>query len=201
MFITFEGGEGCGKTTQLRLLSEHFTALGTPHIVTREPGGSTGAESLRKLLVEGEPEQWDAMTETILFMAARVDHVRKRILPALKKGEVVLCDRFMDSTYVYQGMAKGIDEGFLNLMHDFCLPGVAPDKTLIFDIAPEEGLNRARARHGEENRFERLGLGFHTRVREGFLARAKAAPGRCHVIDASGTPEEVAARVRAALAC
>lgn len=198
-FITFEGGEGSGKSTQLRLLAEALAARNVPHVVTREPGGTPGAESIRRLLVEGDPGQWDAMTETILFMAARVDHVRKRIIPALREGKLVLCDRFMDSTRVYQGVGKGISQPFIEMLHHFTLPNFQPDLTLILDIEPEEGLKRAVSRHGAENRFESLGLEFHRAIREGYLAIAKECPERCVIIDAGGSLDEVHSRVMEAV--
>jgi len=198
-FITLEGGEGSGKSTQVSRLAEAFVIAGLPHLVTREPGGTTGAESIRKLLVEGDGDRWDPMTETVLFMAARVDHVRKKIIPALRKGTHVICDRFADSTMVYQGLAKGLGEEFITLMHNFCLGDFQPDLTLIFDITPEEGLKRAGARKGNENRFEGLDISFHQKIREGFLQIALEHPSRCAVVDASQASDQVQKQVAAAI--
>lgn len=197
-FITFEGGEGAGKSTQIKLLAEALAARGIPHLVTREPGGTTGAESIRRLLVE-QGETWEPMTETVLFLAARVDHVRKKILPALRAGEWVLCDRFADSTAVYQGIGKGISREFLDMAHRLILGDFQPDLTLILDLPTEEGLKRAGARGGKENRFEALGLEFHRCIRQGFLAIAQAQPERCAVIDAAQPPEAVHAAILRAL--
>ena len=191
MFITLEGGEGSGKSTQLRLLTEALARAGAPHLCTREPGGTPEAESIRALLVEGEANQWDAYTETLLFMAARVDHVRKVILPALREGTLVICDRFMDSTFAYQGAGKGVEEDFLHLLHRFTLEDFRPDLTLILDIDPEEGLRRAQARRGYETRFEAMDMEFHHRVRAAFLTIARHEPQRCAVIDASAAQEAV----------
>lgn len=183
-FITLEGGEGSGKSTLIGLLSGAFAKAGLPHLTTREPGGTAGAESIRKLVVEGPADSWDPMTETILFTAARVDHVRKKILPALRQGTHVLCDRFYDSTLVYQGLGKGLGAPFIEMLHHFCLGNLAPGLTLILDVPPEEGLKRASARRGTENRFEDMDISFHRTVREGFLSIAAQHPGRCAVIDA-----------------
>ncbi len=198
-FITLEGGEGGGKSTLSQALAASFAKAGLQLDHTREPGGTTGAESIRKVLVEGSADQWDATTETILFIAARVDHVRKRILPALKSGTHVLCDRFADSTLVYQGYAKGLGEEFLSLLHNFCLGNLQPDLTLILDIAPETGLKRAAMRKGTENRFEGMDLSFHKAVREGFLRVARENPRRCAVLDATLPPAEVHASALAAI--
>lgn len=190
-FITFEGGEGSGKSTQIKLLSETLAARTIPHIVTREPGGTTGAESIRRLLVVGKADQWDAMTETVLFTAARVDHVRKRIEPALREGQTVLCDRFLDSTMVYQGIGKGLGVPFIEMLHHFTLQNFMPNLTFMLDIDPEIGLKRTAGRHGNETRFESMGLAFHRDVRAGYLDIAAKEPARCVVIDATHSPEHV----------
>lgn len=197
-FITFEGGEGSGKSTQIRLLAEAFAARGLPHLVTREPGGTTGAESIRKLLVE-EGNDWDPTTETVLFMAARVDHVRKRIIPALKRGEHVLCDRFLDSTRVYQGISHGLGLEFIDMLHRFVLGDFLPDLTLLLDIPITDGLARAGARGGAETRFEALDTSFHEAVRGGFLKLAEAEPRRFAVIDARGEADTVHQRIVSAV--
>jgi dTMP kinase len=192
-FITLEGGEGSGKSTLLSALAAAFERAQLQAIVTREPGGTTGAESIRRLLVEGASDAWDPMTETVLFMAARIDHVRKKITPALRAGSHVLCDRFSDSTLVYQGFGKGLGAEFIEMLHRFTLGEFAPDLTLILDIPPEAGLKRAHARRGAETRFESMDIGFHRQVREGFLTIAQKEPQRCAVIDALHAPEAVAA--------
>jgi dTMP kinase len=191
-FITLEGGEGSGKSTLLAALCAAFEHANLPHITTREPGGTTGAESIRKLLVEGDAGRWDATTETVLFMAARIDHVRKKILPAMREGTHVLCDRFADSTLVYQGLGKGLGEEFVNGLQRFTLGEFAPSLTLILDIPPAEGLKRAGARRDAETRFEGMDLSFHELVREGFLSIAGREPQRCKVINALQPPDKVA---------
>lgn len=194
-FITFEGGEGSGKSTQLQLLSKALTAAGTPHVMTREPGGSPGGEAIRKLLVSGAADAWDPVTETLLFYAARLDHVNKLIKPALEQGKLVLCDRFADSTLVYQGIGKGLSEEYIQSLHRLTLGNFMPDLTIILDMDPAMGLKRAQARGDSENRFEKLGLDFHQRIRAGFLAIAKNEPGRCAILDASQPIEKVQAAI------
>lgn len=191
-FITFEGGEGAGKSTQIKLLAESFKQAGLKAITTREPGGSPGGEAIRNLVVTGAADRWNDSTEALLFMTARYDHVETLIKPALKKGEWVLCDRFFDSTYVYQGKVKGVDTGWLNKLYSLLLGNFAPDCTLLLDLSAEAGLGRATARGNEaESRFERMGLEFHTKLREAFLDRAASDSKRMAVIDASKSPAEV----------
>jgi dTMP kinase len=194
-FISFEGGEGSGKSTQIRLLSEAFAAAGIAHVQTREPGGTPGAERIRNLLVSGSADAWDAEAETLLFCAARVDHASKLIRPALGEGRHVICDRFVDSTMVYQGVGKGLAEPYIRMLHRLTLGNLMPDLTLVLDIDPAAGLQRAQARAGNETRFEGLGLEFHTHIRAGFLGIAQREPGRCAVIDATGGVEAVHAQV------
>ena len=184
-FITLEGGEGSGKSTQIKLLAEAFAAAGKPCIITREPGGTESAERIRNLLVSGSTDAWSPISETLLFYAARVEHVERKILPALESGTHVLCDRFADSTLVYQGIGKNLSEDFIRSLHCLTLGDFAPDLTLILDIDPEEGLKRARAQTHNEKRFEELSLDFHRQVRAGFLALAEREPERCVVVDAS----------------
>lgn len=191
-FITFEGGEGAGKSTQIRRVSETLAQRHTAHIVTREPGGSPGGEEIRQLLVTGRAERWSPVTETLLFYAARVDHWHKVILPALEAGTVVLCDRFADSTMAYQAYAGGLDRDLVEKLHALVLPGVQPDLTVILDFDPALGLARAAARPGAEARFESKGLAFHERLRAGYLDIAGRNPGRCRVIDANRGIDEVA---------
>lgn len=192
LFITFEGIDGAGKSTQARLLADSLRAAGHDPILTREPGGSPGAEEIRKLLVEGDPGRWSPETEILLFTAARRDHVERTIRPALDEGKVVLCDRFVDSTRAYQGtngLRASVDD-----LHKLMI-GLVPDLTLVFDMNPSEGLTRAGERNGTEDRFEQKGLGFQESLRGAFLEIVKEDPKRCTLIDANGTPEDVAARV------
>lgn len=198
-FITFEGGEGAGKSTQLKRLVAHLASAGREVVATREPGGSPGAESIRELVLNGAADRWSPVTETLLMYAARRDHVERVIRPALARGAWVVCDRFADSTRAYQGAAGGTDPGLIAAMETFILEDTRPDLTLIFDLPVEAGLARATARAGAELRFESKGLAFHERLRAGFLAIAQAEPKRCAVIDATGTVEAVEARVWAAV--
>jgi len=191
-FITFEGGEGAGKSTQIRLLADDLKNRGHDVVVTREPGGSPGAEAIRKLLVEGEPGRWDGVTETLLFAAARRDHVERTIRPALGRGAWVLCDRFLDSTIAYQGYGAGVDIALVRRLSIDAVGDIVPDITLILDLPVEVGLARAAKRSGGEDRFERKGIEFHNRLRDGFLAIAKAEPNRCAVVDATGTQDVIA---------
>jgi dTMP kinase len=194
-FITFEGGEGSGKSTQVALLADAFTKARIPHLTTREPGGTVGAEEIRRLLVEGEPGRWEAMSETLLFQAARVEHVQRVIRPALKEGKWVLCDRFVDSTIVYQGIAKDLTPEFVQQLHALTLPGFLPDLTFLLDVDPDRGLSRTHGRLHEENRFERMGHDFHASLREGFLALARSEPARFVTVDAGGDVALVHARL------
>ncbi len=197
-FITFEGVDGCGKTTQLRRLAERLRAAHPEVIETREPGGSPGAELIRALLVEGDPGRWSPETEILLFTAARRDHLERRIRPALARGATVLCDRFADSTRVYQGTARADLRGAVDRLHDLMI-GTEPDRTIVLDLDPDEALRRARRRAGPEDRFERLGSDFQTRLRAGFLALAAEFPDRCRVVSAAGDEADVSERVAAAL--
>lgn len=198
MLISFEGIDGSGKSTQARLLADALTAEGREVVLTREPGGSPGAEEIRRLLVEGAAERWSAETECLLFTAARRDHLERTIRPALASGRTVITDRFADSTRVYQGAARGDLRPLVDRLHELMI-GTEPQRTFIIDIAPETGLARGRARGGAEDRFESLGLDFQRRLAAGFHALALEAPDRVRLVDGSGTPEQVAARVRAAL--
>ena len=198
-FITFEGGEGAGKSTQLKRLAARLQSGGREVVATREPGGSPGAESIRDLVLNGAADRWSPVTETLLMYAARRDHVERVIRPALARGAWVVCDRFADSTRAYQGAAGGTDPGLIAAMETFILEETRPDLTLIFDLPVELGLERAVARPGAEMRFESKGIAFHERLRAGFLAIAKAEPARCAVIDAGGSLDEVEARVWAAV--
>ena len=183
-FVTLEGGEGAGKTTQIRRLAEALRADGQDVLVTREPGGSPGAEEIRGLIVSGEPGRWDPVTEALLLYAARRDHLERTIRPALAAGRWVLCDRFADSTMAYQGYGHGLG------------------RQAVLDLPVEIGLRRAAERGGAgraEDRFERMGCAFHQRLREGFLDIARHEPGRCRIVDAARDPDAVAADLIAAV--
>lgn len=198
-FITFEGGEGAGKSTQLKRLVARLGASGLEVVATREPGGSPGAESIRELVLKGAADRWSPVTETLLMYAARRDHVERVIRPALARGAWVVCDRFADSTRAYQGAAGGVDPALIAAMETHVLEQTRPDLTLIFDMPVDVGLQRAHARAGSEMRFESKGLAFHERLREGFLAIARGEPERCAIIDARGTLDEVETAVWAAV--
>ena len=198
MFITFEGIDGSGKSTQARLLAEALRGEGLPVRLTREPGGAPGAEEIRRLLVEGRADRWSAETELLLFTAARRDHLERTIRPALAAGEVVVSDRFADSTRVYQGTVRADLRDKVERLHEMMI-GLEPDLTFVIDLDPELALARGTARGDGEDRFERLGLGFQQRLREGFRALAAEAPARVRLIDGAGDPITVAARVRAAV--
>jgi len=199
-FITLEGGEGAGKSTQIRLLAEALRAAGLDVVTTREPGGSPGAEAVRDLLVNGEPGRWLPVSEAMLLSAARHDHVMRTIRPALDAGQWVLCDRFADSTMAYQGYGHGLDHGVLTALRDIAVGDTKPDLTLILDIDPAQGLARAASRRGGEDRYERMQVTFHERLREGYQAIAKAEPSRCAIIDASAGIDAIQAAIRAAIA-
>jgi len=199
-FITIEGGEGAGKSTQLALLAAALGGVGIAVQRTREPGGSEGAEAIRRLLLEGADERWDAIAETLLFYAARREHVTRLIQPALDRGVWVVCDRFADSTIAYQGHGRGLPLAELQALHRFALGDFAPDLTLILDLPVAEGLARAAKRSGSADRFERLDPAFHERLRQGFQQIAATNPQRCVVIDASGDVDSVHRAVLAAMA-
>jgi dTMP kinase len=205
-FITFEGGEGGGKSTQIRLLADALRQAGQAVRLTREPGGAPGAEDIRRLLVEGEPGRWTPDTEVLLHFAARADHLDRVIRPALAAGEWVLCDRFADSTIAYQGYGHGIDLGWLQTLRHRVVGTTEPSLTIILDLPLETGLSRAANRHqtatgqAAEDRYERMDRSFHQRLREGFLAIAKAEPGRCKVIDANRPIAAIAADLRSVMA-
>ena len=198
-FLSFEGMDGSGKSTQARLLADALRGEGRDVVLTREPGGSTGAEAIRHLLVTGEPGRWSAETEALLFTAARRDHLERTIRPALARGASVVCDRFADSTRVYQGATRGDLRALVDALHAAAI-GTEPDRTLVIDVEPDVALGRGLARGGAEARFEGFGLEFQRRVRAGFLALARAEGGRVRIVDGSGSPEAVHARVRDAIA-
>ncbi|MGE0008238.1 MAG: dTMP kinase [Parvibaculaceae bacterium] len=191
-FITFEGGEGTGKSSHARDLALALRETGRRVLLTREPGGSPGAEDVRALLVTGAVGRWSATAETLLNYAARESHLRETIRPALLGGDLVLCDRFMDSTRVYQGVAGGCDMALIETLERKIVGETRPDLTLILDVEPELGLARAKKRADGEDRFEKKGLAFHRRLREGFLAIAAEDPRRCRIVDSSRPYEAVA---------
>lgn len=199
-FITFEGGEGAGKSTQVRLLADALRARGLSVVTTREPGGSPGAEAIRDLLVRGAADRWDGLTEAFLHYAARRDHLLRTIRPALDRGDWVVCDRFNDSTIAYQGFGHGTARARLDALYAMTADGLVPDLTLILDLPVADGLARAGRRGGDEDRYERMDGGFHDRMRAGFLAIAGAEPERCVVVDAAMAPDGVQAAVLAAVA-
>ena len=194
-FISFEGIDGSGKSTQARRLAEALRAGGHDVTLTREPGGSPGAEEIRRLVLEGDPDRWSAETELLLFTAARRDHLERTIRPALARGDVVITDRFADSTRVYQGISRGDLRQTVDRLHALMI-GVEPDLTLLIDIDPALGLSRAIARKGAEQRFEDMGTGMQARMRAGFLAMAAGNP-RFAVIDGGRPADAVAADVTA----
>ena len=199
-FITLEGGEGAGKSTQARRLLAALEERGIAGIVTREPGGSPGAEDIRKLLVEGEPGRWTALTEALLVFAAREDHIARTIRPALAEGRWVVCDRFTDSTYAYQGVARGLARETIRRLEAIAVGDFKPDLTLILDLPPEEGLRRAGARGSHESRFEKFDGDFHGKLRQAFLDLARRSHDRCVVIDASASEDDVASSIWAVVA-
>ncbi len=193
-FLTFEGIDGSGKSTQARRLADHLRDMGRDVRLTREPGGSPGAEDIRKLLVEGDPDRWSAETEILLFTAARRDHFETLIEPALAAGAVVISDRFADSTRVYQGVTRGDLRAVVDRLHEMMIAR-EPDLTLVIDMEPEKALQRGLARRSGEDRFEDFGLAFQRRLRDGFLQLAKDAPGRVRVIDGNRPEADVAREV------
>ena len=201
-FITLEGGEGTGKSTQSRLLSDWLTEQGRSTVLTREPGGSPGAEEIRQLLVTGDKGRWDSMTEILLFMAARRNHLTTKIWPAMAQGQVVICDRFLDSTIAYQGYGYGQkDDVIQNIQTVYRLiaDDFHPDLTIVLDIDPVIGLKRSCTRAGNtEQRFESMDLSFHTNLRRGFLELAKTDK-RYVVIDATDSVEAIHQKIRQAV--
>ncbi|MEM8581421.1 MAG: dTMP kinase [Pseudomonadota bacterium] len=193
-FISFEGIDGSGKSTQSRLLAHALKAGGGRPLLTREPGGSAGAEDIRALLVSGETDRWSPETEILLFTAARRDHLERTIAPALADGRDVITDRFADSTRVYQGVTRGDLRGLVDALH-LQVIGTEPDLTLIIDMDPAEALRRGLARGSGEDRFEDFGLDFQMRLRAGFLALAEEYPERCVVIDGNRSEEDIAVDV------
>lgn len=195
-FITFEGGEGSGKSTQAKRLAAHLQDQGREVLLTREPGGTPQGEALRGLLVSGDTANWSPTSEAMLMSAAREVHVRTVIVPALARGMVVVSDRFIDSTRVYQGVAGGVPPEVIAVLENAAVGQCLPDITLIFDLPAEQGLARAVSRgEANEDRFERKGRAFHEKLREGFAAIAAAEPRRCQMIDAGKSPDDVFSQV------
>lgn len=204
-FISLEGGEGAGKTTQIKMLADTLKAAGFDPVITREPGGAPGAEMIRSLLVEGDIDRWQPMTEALLHFAARLEHVRETIAPALEEGQWVVSDRFSDSTIAYQGYGHDLGQETMARLHELVLGGFQTDLTLILDIPVEAGLARAGKREagkieaGEsagEDRYERMDLNFHRRLRDGFLDIARRNSERCLIVDADQAPDQVHTLIR-----
>jgi len=190
-FISFEGIDGSGKSTQARMLADHLRAAGHDVVLTREPGGSPGAEEIRALVLQGDPDRWSAETELLLFTAARRDHMERVIQPALDAGKIVICDRFADSTRLYQGLSRGDLRGVVDQLHALMI-GREPDLTMLIDMDPDVGLARAKGRQGTEERFEDFGAGLQAKMRAGFLALAREFPDRFEVINGARDMEVVA---------
>ncbi|TKZ20570.1 dTMP kinase [Shimia litoralis] len=190
-FITFEGIDGSGKSTQIRMLADTLRGDGYDVVLTREPGGSEGAEEIRSLVLEGDPDRWSAETEILLFTAARRDHLERTILPALAAGKVVLCDRFADSTRMYQGLSRGDLRGIVDQLHRLMI-GREPDLTILLDMDPATGLARAKSRQTSEERFEDFGQTLQEQMRQGFLALAKEYAPRFRVINGDQPLQDVA---------
>lgn len=191
LFLTFEGIDGSGKSTQCKRLAEALRAAGHEVLLTREPGGSPGAEEIRRMVLEGDPDKWSAETEILLFTAARRDHMERTILPALAAGKVVICDRFADSTRMYQGLSRGDLRATVDQLHHLMI-GYEPDLTLLIDMDPATGLLRAKGRQGSEERFEDFGLGLQEKMRAGFLALAQEFSNRFKVVDGAQDIDAVA---------
>ncbi|MEM9600130.1 MAG: dTMP kinase [Pseudomonadota bacterium] len=202
-FITFEGGEGAGKTTQAKMLADALESVGIEVILTREPGGTFGAESIRKLVLEGTDDRWSGMTELLLMYAARIDHVEKLIKPALERGAWVISDRFSDSSLAYQGYARGMGVETVRSVHEVVMQGFNPDLTLVFDMDVYLSLKRVETRAFEQDedlsRFDKAGQNFHIKIRDAFLDIARTEPDRVKVIDADGSRAAVHARILNAL--
>jgi dTMP kinase len=195
-FITFEGIDGSGKSTQARRFADHLRGQGADVVLTREPGGSPGAEEIRQLVLTGDPDRWSAETEILLFTASRRDHLEKTIDPALAAGKTVVSDRFADSTRVYQGATRGDLRAMVDQLHVLMI-GREPDLTFIIDMDPATALERGLARKSGEDRFEDFGLAFQETLRHGFLALAHAHPKRCILIDGDRTADQIASEIAA----
>lgn len=195
LFLTFEGIDGSGKSSQARMLADELRKAGHQVVLTREPGGSDGAEEIRNLVLQGDPDRWSAETEILLFTAARRDHLERTIQPALASGKIVICDRFADSTRMYQGLSRGDLRGLVDQLHSLMI-GREPDLTLLIDMDPDTGLSRAKGRQGAEERFEDFGPDLQRRMRAGFLSLADEYPHRFRVVDGNRDIDSVAQDVR-----
>ena len=193
-FISFEGIDGSGKSTQAKLLAKTLGDLGYDAVLTREPGGSVGAEEIRALVLQGDPDRWSAESEILLFTAARRDHMEKTILPALNAGKIVICDRFADSTRMYQGLSRGDLRNLVDELHNLMIPQ-DPDLTVLIDLDPKVGLSRAKARNTVEERFEDFGVTLQEKMRIGFLNLAEQYANRFRVIDGLRDIDDIAADV------
>ena len=193
-FITIEGGEGAGKSTHAALLGRALGGAGIDAVVTREPGGAPGAEEIRALLVEGAVSRWDPMSEALLHYAARKEHLEMTVIPALNAGRWVISDRFADSTMAYQGYGHELGRGAIARLHQLVIGNFSPDLTVILDLAVELGLERVEA--GNEDRYERMGVEFHRRLRQGYLEIARNEPGRCALVDAGQSIEDIQTAIR-----
>ena len=193
-FITFEGCDGCGKSTQLRLLSQYLTENGIPHIFTREPGGGKISEAIREILLNGKNMEMTDECEALLYAASRVQHLSDRVEPALSEGKLVICDRYVDSSFAYQAYARGLGLDFITKINAFALEKYLPDVTVFIDLTPEDAFKR---KHGadENDRLEKAGMEFHKRVYEGYKAVAAAEPERVICVDGTQTPQEIFADV------
>lgn len=194
LFISFEGIDGSGKSTQIHRLAQSLCDAGQDVVLTREPGGSVGAEEIRSLVLEGDPDRWSAESEILLFTAARRDHLEKTISPAIEAGKIVLCDRFADSTRMYQGISRGDLRGVVDQLHSLMI-GREPDVTFIIDMDPKTGLARAKSRQTSEERFEDFGETLQSKMRTGFLSLAQEFPNRCILIDGARDIETVSAEI------
>lgn len=199
LLITFEGGEGAGKSTQILALADHLRNQGFEVVVTREPGGSAGAEAVRHVILSGAAEAYGPAMEALLFAAARSDHIDQKIRPAIEAGQIVLCDRFIDSSRVYQGISGNLDPQFMQSVERIAIDGTMPDLTFILDIPADKGLARAGLRRGAEvaDRFEKETIATHDARRQAFLAIAAREPQRCKVINADRTVAEISAEIAA----
>ena len=197
-FITFEGCDGCGKSTQLSLLIDYLKENGVPHIFTREPGGGKISEAIRGILLSGKNTEMSDECEALLYAAARAQHIKDRVEPALQEGKLVVCDRYVDSSFAYQAYARGLGMEFVEKINAFALEGFLPDVTVFFDLSPKEAFARKKGAD-EDDRMELAGLAFHERVYEGYLALAKKYPDRFVVINARKSIEEIASEVLAVL--
>lgn len=196
-FITLEGGEGAGKSTQAELLAEALRAESRVVVTTREPGGAPGAEEIRRLLVDGSGDRWDPVSEALLHFAARREHLVRTVFPALERGDWVISDRFADSTMAYQGYGLGLDRAVIDALYAQAVGNFRPDLTLILDLPVEQGLARVRSRGDGADRYENMDIDFHRRLREGFLDIARNDPARCMVVDATRTVDEISADLTA----